>query len=444
MHRQQQFENSDFYKKFCDFKKRLGGLDVRKADKDSLTIYSRVKKVVALMEARFSLADFDLITNSQFSDLISNGDYLMYMDRAIQSVTHYSDDPQLAHMKSLNGHIDDILPVIQDITAKAVIPKKQTLLSIYSEYKLVMDKLISEMNAVVRGGIQNKKRQIEDYHAELLEGDDENPSKKEAVDKAYEEITGYHAELLEGDEGEESVKASIEQGQSYIREKIQEIAPMIDELGVFYAKIKGGVDEETGEMRDGFEHQLDVYKSKIKEIETEIWSLMDKAASVGLAQAFRKEAKNMLAEQRRWTRLFGASVATLFGVIVGVGHITGLFNPEPVQDWGIVLSFIKTMSFVSPLIWFAIFCAKRRSEANRLYHEYLHKEVVATSYISYKAQIEKLGDDEADELLTVLMQSTIETITRNPSDVLDKEHGSDMPATELSKKLRPGKNDGGE
>ena len=77
-----------------------------------------------------------------------------------------------------------------------------------------------------------------------------------------------------------------------------------------------------------------------------------------------------------------------------------------------------------PFIWLAIFCSNRRKEAMRLEQEYAHKVAVASSYASYKEQISNLNETNP-ELLKELMASTINIISKNPSDFLDKSKSSD-------------------
>ena len=60
----------------------------------------------------------------------------------------------------------------------------------------------------------------------------------------------------------------------------------------------------------------------------------------------------------------------------------------------------------------------------RLSQEYAHKVAIASSYESYKEQIKNLNE-ENQELLTKLMSSTIDIISKNPSDFLDKSKSSD-------------------
>ncbi len=86
----------------------------------------------------------------------------------------------------------------------------------------------------------------------------------------------------------------------------------------------------------------------------------------------------------------------------------------------LILSILYKMPIYLPLMWMAIFAMKRRAETARLEQEYAHKVAVASSYESYKTQIDKLElDDKSKELLQSLMSKTLEIIAKNPSDIMD-------------------------
>ena len=96
-------------------------------------------------------------------------------------------------------------------------------------------------------------------------------------------------------------------------------------------------------------------------------------------------------------------------------------------------NFAVKIPFIIPALWLVIFMSRRRSEAERLSQEYVHKEVLAKSYDSYKQQIEKLSKEDQKELLPVLMEGMIRAISLNPAETLDKKHQSDSPISEFLK-----------
>lgn len=70
----------------------------------------------------------------------------------------------------------------------------------------------------------------------------------------------------------------------------------------------------------------------------------------------------------------------------------------------------------------------------RLAQEYAHKEALAKSYDSYKQQIEKLSEENRNELLPKLMDNMLKAIALNPAETLDKNHKEPTPIEEVIKK----------
>jgi hypothetical protein len=97
-------------------------------------------------------------------------------------------------------------------------------------------------------------------------------------------------------------------------------------------------------------------------------------------------------------------------------------------------AFLLKAPVYGALIWLAFFATKRRSEYQRLEQEYAHKEALAISYDSYKQQIDALNK-ESVALQEKLLDKTIEAISFNAAQTLDKSHGDKMPAIELSDKI---------
>lgn len=90
--------------------------------------------------------------------------------------------------------------------------------------------------------------------------------------------------------------------------------------------------------------------------------------------------------------------------------------------------------FIAPVIWLAIFSGTRRSQYERLQQEYAHKEALASSYDSYKKQIQDLkGETEA--LQKDLLAKAIEAIAYNASVTLDGKHQEKMPLAQLIEQL---------
>ena len=129
----------------------------------------------------------------------------------------------------------------------------------------------------------------------------------------------------------------------------------------------------------------------------------------------------------------------MIGVLVGMLGISYLLQSAgnwPKSDvWYVAMLY--RASFVSPLIWLAYSYAKKANQYFRLEHEYEHKEVVSRSFEGYKSQVLELYEDDqtSKELLEKLLTGSIETIAKNPAEVLDKVKDTGHPLDDLVKKL---------
>ncbi len=171
-----------------------------------------------------------------------------------------------------------------------------------------------------------------------------------------------------------------------------------------------------------------------------IESLLPGATSAGLASAYNKLKDKFNIPIIGYTIAFYASMLTLFlgGLTIVSENITlSPFHIEFVKTstWEEMLRTILTRApIILPIIWIAIFSATRRSQYERLQQEYAHKEAFASSYESYKKQLQALQID-GDALQKELIAKAIEAISFNASITLDGKHTEKMPIHRLLEKL---------
>lgn len=206
----------------------------------------------------------------------------------------------------------------------------------------------------------------------------------------------------------------------------QQMAAILSEMEAKRAKF-----EEYGEQQ----------KVAIDALKTEIEKHMPGATSVGLATTFSAETKILRKKLCLWTCVFVASLVALVLVTVCMMLKTKVLGDISMSPDVVLANLLKVLSVTGPFIWGAIFAGARRSETNRLYHEYLHKRVVANSFSSYERQVRKLGEEnQRQEVLAELLRSVIRVISRNPADSLDKRSSADMPVNKLAEAVREGFN----
>lgn len=203
----------------------------------------------------------------------------------------------------------------------------------------------------------------------------------------------------------------------------------------------GGLDDEIKKKLRKIE-ELEVDQAKrYAAINERIEDLLPGATSAGLASAYEDVKKSFDEPIRAAEKHFRWTITAL--VILAV-----LMTIQKVYLWGIDFRQIATwqdfigglavkLPVFGPLIWFAYYASKRRSEFQRLQQEYGHKEALARSYESFKKQAEALGD-QGHILLKNLLSSAISAIAYNASQTLDGKHGDSMPTEKILEK-HPGK-----
>lgn len=311
--------------------------------------------------------------------------------------------------------------------------------------------------------LEETQVQLDSFNHEYLSSDNENSLAlrikilHQEYENAHTDITDYHQRLSESESGEDSIqysvnwsKSEVETAKNELLELKKETESEIEYLREFYVKVHGQ-EKEDGSFVGGLaedlrsrQKSLDAFKDKQEErytaLNEQIESLLPGATSAGLASAYHKLKVGCLQPMTTFTRLF---VWSLIALIAGALFIlTESFSFSPfswqtvaIGDWqSIFASMISRLPLVAPIVWLAVFAAKRRSEYQRLYAEYAHKEAMANSYQGFKKQLEELdGADGA--MLKELIQKVMEAYAYNASQTLGKRHSASTPNGEVKDAL---------
>lgn len=182
-------------------------------------------------------------------------------------------------------------------------------------------------------------------------------------------------------------------------------------------------------------------QSNNKNLFEQIESLLPGATSAGLAKAYQDMKESFDKPIENWNQVFIGSIAIMFVAtflsFIDIGIVKDdtwtLFAFKQMGDFTSTLNnLLFKLPLYAPLIWLAIFASKRRSENQRLQQEYAHKEALAKSYVSYKMQIDELNQEDK-KLLEKLLDSSINTVSHNASESLDKKHVDSTPVQETIK-----------
>lgn len=216
--------------------------------------------------------------------------------------------------------------------------------------------------------------------------------------------------------------------KSQIQEAFEKIESQRKDILDFHIKINGKVDADTGDVI--IPGWSDILDKDIQDKLEVINNLLDSATTAGLAHSFDTARQKMEASEKKISFAYISVVILLIGF-----SIFTLFTSNASSLGEFVYSTLPKLPVYGSLIWLAIILSKRRSELFRLAQEYNHKTAVATSYLSFKEQINKLNRED-DQMLANLMTQALNTIALNPAATLDKKHGDDLPAQQVYKETK--------
>ncbi|MCX2960398.1 hypothetical protein [Rodentibacter caecimuris] len=87
--------------------------------------------------------------------------------------------------------------------------------------------------------------------------------------------------------------------------------------------------------------------------------------------------------------------------------------------------FLSRLIIIAPIVWLLWYLNSQIKEDRRILQTYLHKKVIASSYMNYASTFNEntfIRDNEVKkEMITLLLKLSIETLKENPATLLSKE-----------------------
>ncbi|WGE35174.1 hypothetical protein NYR62_05915 [Actinobacillus genomosp. 1] len=373
----------------------------------------------------------------------------------------------LANVKSSAQETESLFQETKSIVSD--LSEKQERFTEYSEQLFEDDGIKSKISSLV-DDFEEKNSQIIEFHQKIFD----------PKDGIEEQIKNY---LSDGKSQNEKLH-SLKENSSHILDKLDE----------FYDEVFGK-ENKDGNLEGGLKNELEIRKNELdkfklqqqeryQELNTQIENLLPGATSAGLSSAYHEMYEKFNDEVKSYGKWFYGALGILFLVIIVVTSIhksnesntfnqvtatvtiqnneakgsseignktkTELAHNDSKVDnnqtsnvkevslsnriMAILDSLIYKLPFILPALWLVLFVSRRRNEAQRLAQEYAHKEALAKSYDSYKQQIEKLSEENRNELLPKLMDNMLKAIALNPAETLDKNHKEQTPIEEVIKK----------
>lgn len=329
------------------------------------------------------------------------------------------------------------------------------------EYKSQIEEFYQQCFGEDDDSYKNKLGEIGEAYAKILE-DDGYLEKIEAANKESseyrDEILEFKTELLDGDSDKESTKQQIHDlNQEMLANQTKMQAFIRDYItgSVTITKSETGLDKEVknkskkelvDELHKSFEAHIASEKAKIADFidafekyktgkQAEIEGLLKGATNASLAGAFESFRSQTEALKKESEKYFFWTIVALVVAII-LPYIPYLKVWMFVSD-NIYIELLKRVLFTGPLVWLAYYQAKKTNQYFRLEQEYAHKAVVSRSFEGYKSQVLELYKDNpaSQEMLQKLLVGSIETISKNPAEVLNNFKGSSHPLEDIKDNL---------
>lgn len=424
---------------------------------------ARFKKVVTFLNEMIDSCDPELVPESTWKNFHSQA------NACLQQIEPYQSNRNIAHITNANANLDNLLSYIRPYQVVAGKAAKSASTAFNSYSKSIQDSLssfhdkaknhLSEIQSLKEQAIVNAEEsgefnaKIRDLEASYFDDSEvESLSTRVSnfeseIEEIYEKVNSFKSELFDGDSSNEPISAEIRSALDTASSESESISSLLKDIGEkvndfkrYYVDVFGKKNEE-GDLEGGLKDeiisrkkQLDEFKAKqetrYKALNDEIENLLPGATSAGLATAYFELKESFDKPIKSYTRLFYASIGCLMLIsLISVTQEVGWFMIKfvDVSDFSKLTSnILYKLPMVLPILWLTIFASKRRSEALRLQQEYSHKEALAKSYQNFKAQIEALNETSGD-LMKKLLEATIDAVSMNASDTLDKKHGDKTP-----------------
>lgn len=426
--------------------------------------FAYLRKITAFLSEAMSCIDADFLPNDFINNIES---YLTDIKNYLVNTQNYTNSSYISYVES---KLDNLLQIVFPFILHKGKAIKGLRVGLNDYSKTITNhvengfseiKLTQENANKIKVKLENELDEFQTLRAEMEEYRDlifsEDGIKEKIEDllnnsaSKLSEIEGLHDSIYD----EDGLKQKIDKFYSNISDKNDDINELkenslatLQGLEQFYDKIFGK-DDENGNKAGGLKQEIEQRRKDLEEfkqkqqkrydeLNKQIENLLLGATSAGLSSAYN-EMRNQFSKSAKWYA--GGFYFSLFILLVTVLCIRDVLLVDKIPlDKGIWISllvllgnFAVKMPFIIPALWLVIFMSRRRSEAERLSQEYMHKEVLAKSYDSYKQQIEKLSKEDQKGLLPVLMEGMIRAISLNPAETLDKKHQSDSPISEVLK-----------
>ncbi len=186
-------------------------------------------------------------------------------------------------------------------------------------------------------------------------------------------------------------------------------------------KKSAGLKQELAELKAAFAEQAKAQREAFETRYKQIEDLLPGAAAAGLAAGYHAQKIRHDRPIQVWSWVFSATMVAMALYALITFH-------EPSGFKQAVIQISSRIPFLLPVVWLAWHATKQQSQHKRIQQEYAHKESLATTYVGYSNEVEKLPDSPAKNALREkLLSNILEMSAMNPSSTLEHISHKDGP-----------------
>lgn len=160
-----------------------------------------------------------------------------------------------------------------------------------------------------------------------------------------------------------------------------------------------------------------------KEIQEQANEVFGKSTIQNLDFEFNNQYEASKSELKSKEELFIKWLKICFWFTVIIASLNGAIVYYGIEDNR--LDFILMRVFILfPILWFLFFISSQIREDRRIVQSYLHKKVVARSYLNYADSIQKrtsINIELREKMVALLLETSINVLKENPADLLMKQ-----------------------
>ncbi|UUN86516.1 hypothetical protein [Pseudomonas extremorientalis] len=434
---------------------------------------ARLRKAITFVDEIICNIDPELTPKSVWTSCVPQA------QACVQQINNYNSYRNATHLVTANEHFDNILTYVRPY----MVPPSEALTGYgnasqsFSEtvsehlqsFRVKSAEITSQLSQALENArasdssiseIEQKVRLVNIY---LFEGVEGEPGAEQNIqnlvvdtEAKHREVSDLHQALLEGPDSLSTIIKSTHKETSDIHQNLtillESSKTKTAELQAFYDQVFGLTSlENQDDQQKGLKAEVAarILQLKTQEAEHEtrhktmfkqIEALLPGATSAGLASSYKTLKDRFESPIKNYTNIFyGSMAALIFGSLFFVIDSVTLWPPQVLLvkavGWDEMLrTMLARLPIALPVIWLAVFSATRRSQYERLQQEYAHKEAFASSYESYKKQLQDLGAS-TESLQQELIAKAIEAIAFNASKTLDGNHTEKPPIMQVLDKI---------